>query len=383
MIIKTESGSHEFASDTCMARCLSAKKKAGKAMNDQAIAICSSECGRKKTKTSSPLEDGHYDFSMMGHWKDKDFTYELQIKNKDKLITFPFKSSVTNTESFHTLKSVRLQPCKCEELGDEPGISRLFGQFSEPKERSADWFLFEGVTKDTKEVYMPILQGKVEIKHTESTTEFNFDSEKLSGRWLLRKLPNIFDNDFISGLDMQLFWKPELEDNPIKLDNLNTLNSSMFENFEHKTIHSQFQSGVSIASNSKDFVVTIAAEGTWIDKFGVKFTYTRDFISTLFNSMNRQLLEGTIPLGVDKEHDMQDNGKITNLELLDEPIAHIRGRGFFNGEIGDVNGASIDAELEAAFVPKFQSWFPISGITKRVSLVASPACKVCIFTPEA
>jgi len=63
-------------------------------------------------------------------------------------------------------------------------------------------------------------------------------------------------------------------------------------------------------------------------------------------------------------------------------MAHIRGRGFFNGPIEDVDGASIDAELDAVFLKDFQSWFPVDGITKRVSLVNNPACKVCLFTPR-
>jgi len=37
MKVKTESGVHEFAEHSCMADCLSAKKKAGKTINDQAI----------------------------------------------------------------------------------------------------------------------------------------------------------------------------------------------------------------------------------------------------------------------------------------------------------------------------------------------------------
>ena len=99
--------------------------------------------------------------------------------------------------------------------------------------------------------------------------------------------------------------------------------------------------------------------------------------------MNMQILDGSTPIGVDKEHDKVEKGQMTSLQLLDEPISHIKGRGFFNGDLGDVNGASIDAELEAVFLTEFQSWFPVNGITKRVSLVANPACKVCFFTPKA
>jgi hypothetical protein len=50
--------------------------------------------------------------------------------------------------------------------------------------------------------------------------------------------------------------------------------------------------------------------------------------------------------------------------------------------MGKVNGASIDAELDVLFSKQFKSYFPVSGVTKRVSLVASPACKVCKFIPR-
>jgi hypothetical protein len=321
-------------------------------------------------------------FSLMGHWKGDQFQYELQILNGEKIEMYPFKSS-RPTQTITTLQAAKSAECKCTEMGDVPGVSRLFGSDSTPIEREPAWLEFEGVTEGTKEVYMPIEHGEVEVIKTENGTQFNFNSEKMNGRWLMRTLPNIFDDGFIKGENMNLFWKP---------DNLLTQMSSKMENAqsipskdlpgEKVKISTNMQSGISISSNSKEFDTIVAAEGTWIDKFGQKFTYTKEFINTLFTNMNMQLLEGTIPIGVDKEHDKMDNGKMTNLQLLEQPIAHIRGRGFFNGKMGDASGVSIDAELDAVFLPEFQSWFPVNGITKRVSLVASPACKVCNFIPS-
>ncbi len=382
MIIKTESGSHEFAEHSCMADCLSAKKKAGKKIDDQAIAICNSECGssKKRSRNSSPqFPDGQHAFSILSHWNQNKLSYELQILTSDKIVSLPFKSpnAPQPTQPIRTLSSSKEISCKCMGgVGDTSGVSRLFGEDIEGIDRDPDWFNFEGVTKN-KEVYIPLVKGKVEVKNTELSTEFNFESDKLTGRWLLRTLPNIFDNGFIKGERMNLFWKPG---NITKIQSLNSEELKMETTKITTTINSMLQ-GVTIDSRAKRFEVIVAAEGTWVDKFGVKFTYTPDFVKTLFNSMNRQMLEGTIPLGVDKEHSQIDEGKMDELELLDEPITHIRGRGFFNGEIGDVNGASIDAELDAVFSPTFQSWFPVNGVTKRVSLVASPACKVCLLLP--
>ncbi len=329
------------------------------------------------------IPDGVYNYDVLGHWKNGDFRYELQVHTNDKVLMLPFKHPLFQYEKINTLQSANEARCPCEIVGDRDGVSRLFGSFSEATERVPAFKGFRGVTRE-KEVYLPVDKGTVRIFNTENTGEYWFKGDKMNGRWLLRDLPNIFDNNFIEGERMQLFWKPETRETHMhqKLENLKTMQSSQLTG-EKVKIHSEFDTGISIASNSNDFEVTIAAEGTWIDKFGQKFTYTKDFINTLFTNMNMQLMDGAIPIGVDKEHNKFDNGKITQLQLLDEPIAHIKGRGFFNGPIADANGASIDAELDAVFVDQFKSWFPVNGITKRVSLVANPACKVCIFTPKA
>ena len=227
---------------------------------------------------------------------------------------------------------------------------------------------------------MPLIKGSVEVKNTQNSTQLHFESKELSGKWLFRSLPNIFDESFIKGEQMYMLWKPDSIETQMaeKLDNVRLMKPEQLSG-DKKTISTSMSSKVTKMEGSNEFDVVVAAEGTWIDKFGQKFTYTKDFIHTLFNTMNAQLLNGKVPIGVDKEHSQNDNGKMTSLQLVDEPVAYIRGRGFFNGDIGDVNGASIDAELDAVFVPNFKSWFPLKGVTKRVSLVASPACKICNF----
>jgi hypothetical protein len=330
------------------------------------------------------INDGIYNYDVLGHWKKDKFIYELQVEMSDKVLALPFEHPLldygTNVQS---IESANAEKCPCEIIGDRPGVSRLFGSFSEPTERVRDFKGFTGVTKE-KEVYLPVDKGTIRIFNTENSTELWFKGEKMNGRWLLRDLPNIFDNKFIEGERMQLLWKPETKETQMsqQLENLKQLPIKVLKG-EPSKIQSLMQSGISVNSETKEFDVTVAAEGTWLDKFGQKFTYTKDFINTLFTTMNMQILDGTIPSGVDKEHSKIDEGKMTSLQLLDEPIAHIKGRGFFNGPIGDVNGASIDAELDAIFLEEFQSWFPVNGITKRVSLVANPACKVCFFTPKA
>lgn len=258
------------------------------------------------------IEDGIYDFSMLGHWTKDNFTYELQVEMSDKILTLPFKNPLVKGKIFESINSVPDGTCPCEVIGDKAGVSRLYGEFSEPIERHLDFKRFKGITKD-KQTYAPMERGTVRVFNTENSTEFWFKSPKITGRWLLRDLPNVFDNEFIKGERMQLFWKPETKETHMgqQLENLKTLNSSVLKG-ETTKINSMMQSGISIASNKKDFDVTVAAEGTWVDKFGQKFTYTKDFINTLFTTMNMQILDGTIPIGVDKEHSKIDEGKMTS-----------------------------------------------------------------------
>lgn len=387
MKIKTDSGTFEFSDHSSMAACLEKKKAAGIPINDQAIAICISETNKKKKKSESsdyisPIPTGVYKFTLMNHWNGSDLTYELQFGMGKKVIAIPLKSPTKYDTPVNTLMEAKKRSCSCtSDLGDVPGISRLFGEFSDPIERSESWMNFEGVSKRTKNVYYPLIKGQVEVINTEQTTQLLFDSEKLSGRWLLRSIPNIFDDGFIKGDQMYLFWKPDTMES--LMESKKKVNTKVGEETEKVKVISHMQSGVSRSSNSKEFDVIIAAEGTWIDRFGQKFIYTKEFINRLFSSMSRQVDGDNIPIGVDKMHNKIEEGKITKLELLQSPVAMIKGRGFFNGPIDDVNGASIDAELSAVLLPKLQAFLAIDGVTKRVSLVKSPACKLCFFVPKA
>lgn len=386
MKIKTDSGTFEFSDHSAMANCLSKKKAAGIPINDQAIAICISETKKKKKKTEtsafvSPVPTGVYKFTLMSHWNGPDLTYELEFDLGKKVIAIPLKSPNKFDSPVKTLMEAKKISCSCVSgLGDVAGISRLYGEFSDPIERTATWMDFEGVSTRTKNVYYPIVKGQVEVINTEQNSQLLFDSDKLSGRWLLRALPNIFDDGFIKGDQMYLFWKPDSLESLMESEK--TIVPVVSKEEEVQKIISYMQSGITRASNNKEFDVIIAAEGTWIDRFGHKFIYTKQFINTLFQSMSRQMEGDNIPIGVDKQHSKIDEGKMTKLELLETPVAMIKGRGFFNGPIDDVNGASIDAELSVVFMPQHQAYVPIDGVTKRVSLVASPACKLCFFVPK-
>lgn len=307
---------------------------------------------------------------MLGHWTGDEFKYELQIEEEDKVTMFPFKSP-RKPQKVTTLAEAQTIECPCKQMGNIDGVSRLFGEFSEPVERVKEFMNFEGVTK-TGEVYKILEKGKVDIIKTEMGATFNFDSDLINGRWLLRTLPNIFNKEFIEGPNMQLFWKP----GP---DSIKTEASEQISPLIK--VESQMTSQLlQIDETKSTFNTVVAAEGRWTDKFGNTFIYTKDFLQTLFTNMQESLKLGK--LGVDMNHNKKDNGKMTELQLLDEPYAHIIGRGFYDGSISNSNGVSIDAEFEVFFDPKANAYIPVNGVTKRVSLVASPACKVCKFIPK-
>ena len=325
------------------------------------------------------ISDGKHKFSVLAHWKDKSLTYEFQFLENDRIIAFPFISPTAPqpSEPIQTLMAAKSFPCKCA-IGDQAGATRLYGQFSTIRDKT--WFELEGVTKQTKEVYMPLLKGEVEIKNETKQTELLFNSPGMTGRWLMRELPNMISQ--IPGDKMNLLWKPDNKESQIenKLSIMQTMPISSIKG-DPSHLTSQMSTQILVTS-PKEFDVVVAAEGTWVDGHGRKFTYTKEFINTLYTNMNMQLLEGKIPIGVDKEHNFKDNGQMTSLQLLDKPIAHIKGRGFFNEDIGDAKGASIEADLDVVYSKQFQSFFPVNGITKRVSLVKNPACTVCYFTPQ-
>jgi len=99
-------------------------------------------------------------------------------------------------------------------ISDSPNITRLFGKLSEDT-RSKDWLTFEGTTRQNEGesspgVYKIYDNGVVKFgEQTRKYTEVFFNGDKVTGRWLLRKIPNVFQKGmFGEGDSVYLFWKP-------------------------------------------------------------------------------------------------------------------------------------------------------------------------------
>ena len=67
------------------------------------------------------------EFSMLGHWNNDTFTYELQIQDNDKIQMFPFKSPTLTKQKINTLASTKDITCPCKDMGDIEGLPRLYG----------------------------------------------------------------------------------------------------------------------------------------------------------------------------------------------------------------------------------------------------------------
>lgn len=311
------------------------------------------------------------DFSMMGHWSKDKFTYELQIEQDDKVIMYPFKSGNMNIQTIETLQQANTIKCPCKEMGDIPGISRLYGEFSEPVEREKAFMDFEGVTED-KDVYKILEKGKVDVVETEMGTTLNFKSDLINGRWLLRTLPNIFNNEFVTGDTMQVLWKPGNHTEMSKPSE--QVGEPISMNSEITSVFTEMEQG--------QFNSIIATVGRFTDAFGVPYIYTEEFLKTLFTNMKRQLDAGEI-IGVDKSHSKISKGRMTELHLLGEgQQSKIVGRGIYDGDMSGTTGVSIEAKFQAFWDQTNRAYIPVDGITKRVSLVERPACKICKFIPK-
>lgn len=285
-------------------------------------------------------------------------------------------------------------------ISDSPNITRLFGEMSEDT-RSGAWLSFEGETLEPEEgqnsgIYKIYDTGRIRIgNQTEKYSELFFSGSKMSDRWILRKLPNPFDRALFSSENIYLLWKPPLQ------KSYNQANSSISKYKEiicpcsNKEISAKFhelvrEEGVETISklssdvifnpDSKTFNGIGAAEGTWIDMFGEKYVYTKEFITHLYNEQRERLKNGeTIKVGGD-EHTDGFNGTINNVKLHTQPVYHIEVEGIYHGPSKLSNeryGLSYENRLRSVWNEEFQAWIPFGGSTDAINVVRKPACKIC------
>ncbi len=295
-------------------------------------------------------------------------------------------------------------------ISDSPNVTRLFGELSEDT-RSREWLTYHGTTRqpeflDEDEnrirsfpgVYKIISNGNARIgEQTAKYSEVFFDGKNMSDRWILRKMPNPFDKSFLSDNDVYLFWKPPKQKPFSEAFNVDAkfnevrcacgvqeMSAKFHDLSKQEGVETlaRFTGDISFNQDMQTFEGVGAAEGTWIDMFGIKYVYTSQFIIHTFNKQRDQLStnEG-IPLNTNHPEDPNDNdGKITEVKLGQHPINHIIVNGVYTGPTalteGDV-GLSYEFRLRSVWNEDFQAWVPFDSITEKLSVVDRPACKIC------
>jgi len=287
-------------------------------------------------------------------------------------------------------------------ISDSPNITRLFGKMSEDT-RDEDWLTFEGTTQENESesspgVYKIYDHGIVKFgEKTNKYTELFFDGGKVTDRWLLRKIPNVFDKKMFSeGSPVYLFWKPPKQKsyndsfdakksyNSVKCDCPTQELSAKFAEItreEGVETFSKMSTDVIFDGTDQTFEGVAAAEGTWIDLYGEKYTYTPEFITHIFNKQRDALKKGEkVTLNTEHPDLDQFHGDVTDIQLYREPIYHIRVKGIYKGPAdlnSDQHGLSYEFRLRSHWSEDFQSWVPFDATTDKISVVKRPACKIC------
>ncbi len=301
---------------------------------------------------------------------------------------------------------------KMATISDNPNITRLFGELQEDT-RSREWLDFDGTTLkpetlDNVDDEIQALHGDYRILETgqlrvgDQTAKFSelfFNEQHISGRWILRKIPNIFDKSYLSDPEVYLFWKPPKQKDYANAYDIKShyseqrcpcgvaeasANFAELTKVEGEWVSSKLQMDFTFDNASQTFEGVGAAEGTWIDMFGVKYLYTPEFITHTFNKQRIQAQQGQYTLNT--EHDKfgeSFDGHVTAVELRQEPIKHIVVKGTYTGPSalseGEV-GLSNEFRLKSVWHEDFQAWVPFDSITDKLSVVKRPACKICWIT---
>lgn len=333
--------------------------------------------------TLVPQDTAEHSYSIQTVWKHRWPKLLLNLKFGSNVYTFKFSLPHEEENSIRTFKFAQKKTESLSYLNDEPNISRLFGQFSDI--RSASWLNTEGVDPKTKEVYVRSAHGTFTVgTQNDKFTELFFHKGKLSGRWILRNIPNVFAKEFLDKKkEVYLFWKPvqqvahkdQTGPCPTGKCPLKTLQSNPMKKGKLTTKKCKFQMQINVDEEKHTFEGIASAEGTWVDLYGNKFIYTADFVKTLYNRMSSAVLSGKVT--VDKEHNEEDKGLVTNVQLVQEPINHIIVKGTYSGTLDDVRGLSPELTLRSAWNEEFAGWVPVDVTPDRVSLVTNPACKIC------
>ena len=298
---------------------------------------------------------------------------------------------------------------KMATISDVPNVVRLYGTLSEDT-RSTGWLSYQGTTDkpETIEVgdeYVSLpgvyrIHDRGTVKLGEQTplySEIYFNGDKLTDRWVLRQIPNIFDKSLFDEDIVYLLWKPPIQksfnsayDDNVKYETIKCScpNVELSENYhdiikeEGEYMLSKMTTDIMFNTKTQEFEGISAAEGTWTDLFGEKYTYTKEFLVHNYNEQRARLASGE-KITINTEHPDDDDvieGTITSVQLYQKPIYHIKVKGIYKGPV-DLSdrkyGLSYEFRLRSVWNSEFDTWVPYESITEKISIVKRPACKIC------
>lgn len=285
-----------------------------------------------------------------------------------------------------------------EVIVNSPNITKLFGKCSD-KVRDVGWLDFHGKARglgeNDTETYDIVDSGYLRIgKQTDLYSELLFNGSRLTDRWILRSIPNVFDKSFLGDdANIFLFWKPRRQrsynsteyyeaicDCPVR-DSSAKFGDISLANCEE--IRSQMTGNVTFNPNLQTFSGIAAAEGTWIDLFGNKYILTAEYIKNLYNKQKALLASGQ-KTRLNTEHTGQNiDGEITDVQLYTKPLYHIKVKGIYKGHL-DLSekryGLSYENMHKVVWNADFQAWIPFESTIDAIGVVRNPACKICWIT---
>ena len=325
-------------------------------------------------------EANEINYVIHKHTVDGEIEYQLSLQSDEgelEFLTFPRTGNMAT-------------------ISNKPNITRLLGTLSEDT-RDVGWLDYQGVESPSS-AYDIVAKGVARIgKNTEKYTELYFNEENLSGRWILRKIPNVFDKaKFGDAKVVYLLWKPPRQKTYAEaFQNIayfsetkcacavSDMSAKFHELVREEGVESITKIVNTVSFNHQDqtFEGTAMAEGTWTDMYGNTYIYTPEFV---VHTYNKQKEQGDIPLST--EHDEfgeSFDGHTTGVRLIHKPIKHIVVNGVYNGtrtlSEGET-GLSYEYKFKSVWNEDFQAWVPFESITDKLSVVNRPACKICWIT---
>ena len=311
----------------------------------------------KARKDSPVLEPGEYNYTVLGHFNDNELTYNLMFEKKGIVHNIPMKSefyvkNIKVEQSLHT-------PCEGKNAcGNSPGISRLYS-IDEKEKINKDWLNFEGRTLDNQ-YYKKLYSGKVNVKEGIST-ELHMSGD-LDGRWLMRKIPNVFNKE---SKECTLFWKPEIED--VKIIKETILSEQSFP----------------IEQIGNMVMGTLIAEGTWQGTH--KTTWTRESVKSYYDQIQHKMNTEDYKIPLNLEHNSKNVvGYIDKIKFLKSGgVYRIAGTGYTTVDKSQYRGLSVHLNHDQHIRLLYSDTKIIDSSQKvdfnyfQVALVQKPACTLC------